>query len=49
MYKLKNDDYPRANDLFNSIVSLPIYPLLRDYEVDYIIEEIKELFTKYSV
>jgi len=49
MYKLKNDDYPRANDLFNSIVSLPIYPLLRGYEVDYIVGEIKELFTKYSV
>ena len=28
MYKLKNDDYPRANELFDSIVSLPIYPLL---------------------
>ena len=49
MYKLKNDDYPRANELFNSIVSLPIYPLLSDKEVDYIIDCIKELFVKNSV
>ena len=49
MYKLKNDDYPRANELFNSIVSLPIYPLLDDKEVDYIIDCIKELFVKYSI
>ena len=49
MYKLKNDDYPRANKLFDSIVSLPIYPLLSDKEVDYIIDCIKELFVKYSV
>ncbi len=49
IYKLKKDDYPRANELFNSIVSLPIYPLLRSEEVDYIIGEIKELFIKYSV
>jgi len=49
MYKLKNEDYPRANELFNSIVSLPLYPLLCDKEVDYIIENIKELFVKYSV
>ena len=48
MYKLKNDDYPRANELFNSMVSLPIYPLLGNKEVDYIIDCIKELFVKYS-
>jgi len=49
MYKLKNDNFPRANALFDSIVSLPIYPLLSDKEVDYIIDCIKELFVKYSV
>ncbi|MFL3005244.1 MAG: DegT/DnrJ/EryC1/StrS family aminotransferase [Candidatus Neomarinimicrobiota bacterium] len=49
MYKLKNDDYPRANELFNSIVSLPLYPLLSGKEVDYIIDCIKELFAKYSI
>ena len=49
MYKLKNDDYPRANELFDSIVSLPIYPLLSDKEVDYITDCIKELFKKYSI
>jgi len=49
MYKLKNDDYPSANKLFDSVVSLPIYPLLSDKEVDYIIYCIRELFVKNSV
>ena len=49
MYKLKIDDYPSANKLFDSIVSLPIYPLLSDEEVDYIIYCIRELFVKNSV
>ena len=49
MYNLKNDDYPRANELFNSIVSLPIYPLLSNKEVDYIVDCIKDLFVKYSL
>ena len=48
IYRLKNDDYPRANVLFNSIISLPIYPLLSNKEVDYIIGCINELSVKYS-
>ena len=48
MYSLKNYYYPRANDLFDSIVSLPLYPLLSDKEVDYIIQTIKSLFAKFS-
>ena len=49
MYKLKNGDYPRANELFDSIVSLPIYPRLSDKEVDYIIDCIRELFVENSL
>jgi len=48
MYNLDNNNYPRANSLYDSIVSLPIYPMLQNKEVDYIICCIKELFTKYS-
>ena len=39
---------PRANALFDSIVSLPLYPLLSNDEVDYIINTIKKLFVKFS-
>ena len=48
MYNLKSNSYPRANSLFDSIVSLPLYPLLSNQEVDYIIQTIKELFLKFS-
>ena len=27
MYSLESSAYPRANDLFDSVVSLPLYPL----------------------
>ena len=47
-YKCKNDNYPRANLLFESIVSLPIYPELPDSSLDHIINSIKELNDIYS-
>ena len=34
-------------DLFDSIVSLPLYPLLSEKEVDYIIYTIKKLFATF--
>ena len=48
---INNDAHGHISDpaLFDSIVSLPIYPLLSDKEVDYIIDCIKELFVKYSI
>ena len=48
IYRLKRNSFPVANDLFESIVSLPLYPLLSDKEVDYIIHIIKKLFVKFS-
>lgn len=47
-YKFKNENYPRANLLFESIVSLPIYPKLSDSSLDHIINGIKELYDMYS-
>ena len=46
---LKKENYPRSNELYNSIVSLPIYPALKDKEIDYIIYTIKEIFHQNSV
>ncbi|MEL1232243.1 MAG: DegT/DnrJ/EryC1/StrS aminotransferase family protein, partial [Candidatus Neomarinimicrobiota bacterium] len=43
-YKFNNDNYPRANSLFESIVSLPIYPELSDSSLDHIINSITELY-----
>ena len=37
----------RAEKLYGSIVSLPFYPLLKDNEVNYIVDSIKTLSMKY--
>ena len=47
-YKFKNDNYPRANLLYESIISLPIYPKLSDSSIDHIINSISELYNLYS-
>lgn len=39
-YGYKDNDYPVANEVFNKSLSLPIYPGLKDEEVDYIIEKV---------
>ena len=48
MYNLKYDNYPMANSLYDSIVSLPIYPSLKQEEIDYVISSIKEISIKHS-
>ena len=48
-YDLDNDDFTNANNLFSSIISLPIYPSLRTSEVEYICLSIKELFSEFHI
>ncbi len=47
-YDFKQDNFPRADLLFDSIITLPIYPSLKDSEIDYIISELHKLYKKYS-
>jgi perosamine synthetase len=47
-YDLKPNQFPRANSLFNSVITLPLYPRLTDSDVDYIINSIQEFSEKYS-
>jgi perosamine synthetase len=39
-YNFNNKDYPIANDVFSKSLSLPIYPDLKDNDVNYIIENV---------
>ena len=41
-YNYKNSTYPIANQVFEKSLSLPIYPNLKDDEIDYIIKNIKK-------
>ena len=47
-YKFNKNNFPTANLLFNSIITLPLYPNLTDNELDYIIKNILELYKLYS-
>jgi perosamine synthetase len=41
-------DFPGAERLYERIISLPIYPGLSVGETDYVIENIKDVSSKYS-
>jgi len=45
---LQNEDYPVANDAFNRLISIPIYPGMIDNEVIKVIESIHFLTKKFS-
>ena len=47
-YDFNCNEFPRANKLFESIISLPIYPSLEKSSVDYIINSIVDLSDSYS-
>ena len=47
-YQFKIDNFPMANLLYESIISLPIYPKLSDSSLDQIINSIIELYDMYS-
>ena len=47
-YNFNYNKFPRANDLFESMISLPIYPSLKKSSVEYIIKSIIILSDRYS-
>jgi len=47
-YDFNYNNFPRANSLFESIISLPIYPSLEQSSVNYIIKCIIDLSNTYS-
>ena len=48
-YRFSSEDFPRSNELFDSIISLPIYPRLTFNEIDYITENLINLYEKFSI
>jgi len=42
-YDFDYNDYPKANSLFNSVLSLPVYPELSIKDLDYIIQAICDI------
>jgi len=42
-------EFPNAEEVYKKIVSLPIYPSLTIYELDYILKSIKEVLDGNSI
>jgi len=42
-YAYVNEDYPIANKVFEHSLSLPIYPDMRDEEIDYVIQQVNDI------
>jgi perosamine synthetase len=42
-------DLPVASDVFDRIISLPIYPLMSDADVDYVVETVRELAAEHRI
>ena len=43
-YGFDEDDFPNSNKFFKAVISLPLYPALKDIEVNFIIDSIKTLW-----
>ena len=46
VYGSKKDDFPVTERICNEILSLPIYPELKDEQVEYIAAKVKEFYSK---
>jgi dTDP-4-amino-4,6-dideoxygalactose transaminase len=47
-FKINPKDYPVTEDVFNRIISLPLYPTLKKEEVAYVIESVREIIGELS-
>ena len=48
-YGWKPLDFPMAQQLSETVISLPLYPALQDHEVTYIIDHIQQLWVQYNI
>ena len=46
-YGFSKGDFPNSEKIYSSIISLPFYPLLKDNEVNYIVDTLSKLSKKY--
>lgn len=48
-YGFQPGDYPIAKQLSEQVITLPLYPLLKNNEIDYIISTLYDLWNKYKI
>ncbi len=47
-YKYSFRDFPKANNFFNNVITLPLYPSLKKRQVNYIIDFLNDLWENYK-
>ena len=47
-YNLNKQNFPNVNSLFNSIVTLPLYPDMKDSDIDYVCSNIFDIYKKHK-
>jgi len=47
-YNYKSDDFPQSKRIYESSISIPLYPKLKDEEVEYIIGVLNKLWENYK-
>jgi dTDP-4-amino-4,6-dideoxygalactose transaminase len=48
-YGYKQNDFPNSKKYYNCVITLPLYPLLKNEQIDYIIDCILDLWGNYKV
>ena len=48
-YNYKPSDFPNAENYFNKVITLPLYPLLKTEEIDYIIQFLNEMWIQHKL
>ena len=48
-YNYKSSDFPVAKELFNSVITLPLYPSLQKKHVEYVVSVITDLWYSYRL
>jgi len=48
-YGFEPSDFPVADDLSNRVISLPLYPEMREEDLDYVVENIKNIIKEHKL
>lgn len=48
-YNFKSLDFPYAENYYNNVITLPLYPLLKKEELDYIIHVLNKMWIQHKL
>ena len=48
-YDFEPNNFPNSKETYENVISLPLYPDLKDNEISFVIDTINELWDEYSI